>query len=102
MKGSDSGVGRTINEARRRRKLSQSGMDLESQGAFFPSPVTAKADPFVKPVSASAPDAEEAPDPELTVDQAEALRKVEAAYAPGEFYLLTGTLVRARPTSCNG
>lgn len=90
MKDSDSGVGRTANAARRRRKLSQSGMDLESQGAFFPPPVTAKTDPFVKPVSASAPDAEEAPDPELTFDQAEALRKIEAAYAPGEFYLLTG------------
>src|SRR6266446_6081930 len=29
-------------------------------------------------------------DPELTKDQAEALRKIEAAYEPGEFYLLTG------------
>lgn len=28
--------------------------------------------------------------PELTTDQAKALRKIESAYEPGEFYLLTG------------
>jgi exodeoxyribonuclease V len=37
-----------------------------------------------------APDIDATPDPELTVDQAEALRNIEAAYEPGGFYLLTG------------
>ncbi len=45
------------------------------------------------PASAVAPvpaAAELPPDPELTVDQAEALRDIEAAFEPGGFYLLTG------------
>ncbi|ADW71338.1 domain of unknown function DUF1731 (plasmid) [Granulicella tundricola MP5ACTX9] len=68
--------------------------ELESQGTFF-SPPPAKREPKV-----AAPTAEDAAslagviessiDPDLTADQAEALRRIEAACEPGESYLLTG------------
>jgi exodeoxyribonuclease-5 len=41
-------------------------------------------------LAAPTPVEEPLTDPELTTDQAEALREIEAACEPGEFYLLTG------------
>jgi energy-coupling factor transporter ATP-binding protein EcfA2 len=41
-------------------------------------------------VATPAPEIDATPDPELTVEQAVALRNIEAAYEPGGFYLLTG------------
>jgi exodeoxyribonuclease V len=94
MKDPDSNGGRSTTVARRwRKRLAET--DLDSQGEFFsPQPsatensVATKASTTVCPGSAS--DIDVTSDPELTVDQAEALRNIEAAYEPGGFYLLTG------------
>jgi exodeoxyribonuclease-5 len=79
MRDPDSNGGRGTNAARRwRKRLAQSDLAPESQGEFF-SP---------QPSTTAGIDVE--PDPELTVDQAEALRNIEAAYEPGGYFLLTG------------
>ncbi|HEY4355546.1 MAG TPA: AAA family ATPase [Acidobacteriaceae bacterium] len=96
MKDPDPSVGRLSNLARRwRNRLIPAEPD--SQGAFFTPTVTPAASRLTEPAFAKAPKAstpvpipEAPPDPELTADQAEALRAIEAAYEPGGFYLLTG------------
>jgi energy-coupling factor transporter ATP-binding protein EcfA2 len=80
--------------ARRWRKPATTS-DPDSQATFFPPPPSIKASstaPRISPTVGAfpAPDIDATPDPELTVDQAEALRNIEAAYEPGGFYLLTG------------
>ena len=69
-----------------------------TQESFFPplkstalmsssAAATLDAFPPLKPSPVHKPLPE---DPELTPDQAEALRNIEAAFEPGSFYLLTG------------
>lgn len=66
-----------------------------AQESFFPplestatsNSATVDAFPPLKPSPVHKPLPE---DPELTPDQAEALRNIEAAFEPGSFYLLTG------------
>jgi energy-coupling factor transporter ATP-binding protein EcfA2 len=95
MKDPDSNGGRLTNLARRwRKRLTQSQGESDSQETFFSPPPPAAGSvvaPAMVPVrTASIPVEEPSSDPELTMDQAEALRRIEAAYEPGEFYLLTG------------
>jgi hypothetical protein len=96
MKDPDSNGGRLTNLARRwRKRLTHAQPEADSQETFFSPPPSAKGSNVVAtaivPVPAVSPPVEEPlTDPELTKDQAEALRKIEAAYEPGEFYLLTG------------
>lgn len=96
MRDPDSNGGRGTNAARRwRKRLAQSDLAPESQGEFFsPQPSTTagsrKAQPSTTVSAAPAPGIDVEPDPELTVDQAEALRNIEAAYEPGGYFLLTG------------
>jgi exodeoxyribonuclease-5 len=96
MKDSDSNGGRLTNLARRwRKRLAQTQPEADSQETFFSPPPPAKGSSVVAtaivPMPAAPAPVEEPPtDPELTADQAEALRKIEAAYEPGDFYLLTG------------
>jgi len=68
--------------------------ELESQGSFF-SPLQANREPKIpgptaENESSPGPVIESPIDPNLTPDQAEALRSIEAACKPGESYLLTG------------
>ncbi|WP_158792019.1 ATP-dependent RecD-like DNA helicase [Granulicella sp. L60] len=94
MKDPDSNGGRAASTARRRRRqLAQEGPDF--QGEFFAPPTVAApakvtAQPLATEVATPPAEIDVTPDPELTVDQAEALRSIEAAYEPGGFYLLTG------------
>jgi exodeoxyribonuclease-5 len=96
MKDPDSNGGRLTNLARRwRKRLTHAQPEADSQETFFSPPPSAKGSNVVAtaivPVPAVSPPVEEPlTDPELTKDQAEALRKIEAAYEPGETYLLTG------------
>jgi ATP-dependent exoDNAse (exonuclease V), alpha subunit - helicase superfamily I member len=96
MKDPDSNGGRLTNLARRwRKRLTQVQPEADSQETFFAPPSPPKGSSEKATASATAPDTltplEELPtDPELTADQAEALRQIEAAYEPGGFYLLTG------------
>ena len=68
--------------------------ELESQGTFFsPPPANRehKASTHTAEDASSPAKLIESPiDPNLTMDQAEALRRIEAACEPGESYLLTG------------
>jgi exodeoxyribonuclease-5 len=80
-----------------RKKLTQAPAIAESQANFFPpSPPIMKSNHLIErpaPVAVSTAaesTAEIASESSLTTDQAEALRSIEAAYRPGEFYLLTG------------
>jgi exodeoxyribonuclease-5 len=94
MKDPDSNGVRGTSAARRRRmQLAQA--DPDSQGEFFAPPPVApmskvSAHASATEVATPATEIDVTPDPELTVDQAEALRSIEAAYEPGGFYLLTG------------
>jgi exodeoxyribonuclease-5 len=90
MKDPDSSGARSTHVARRRRKqFAQS--DTDSQGEFFsPPPVVTASRVIAREAATPVPEIDATPDPELTVDQAEALRNIEAAYEPGGFYLLTG------------
>jgi exodeoxyribonuclease V len=95
MKDPDSNGGRLTNLARRwRKRLTQSHAEPDSQETFFSPPPPAEGSvlaPAMVPVrTASILVEEPSSDPELTMDQAEALRRIEAAYEPGKFYLLTG------------
>jgi exodeoxyribonuclease V len=96
MKDPDSKDGRSTNIARRwRKRLTQPQPEADTQGEFFspPSPPKRSSDAATAaaPEPAASTPVEELPiDPELTTDQAEALRKIEGAYEPGGFYLLTG------------
>jgi exodeoxyribonuclease-5 len=96
MKDPDSNGGRLTNFARRwRKRLTQAQPEADSQETFFspPSPPEGSSDGAAANAAepaAPAPVEELSNDPELTTDQAEALRKIEAAYEPGGFYLLTG------------
>jgi energy-coupling factor transporter ATP-binding protein EcfA2 len=96
MKDPDSNGGRLTNLARRwRKRLTHAQPEADSQETFFSPPPSAKGNNVVAtaivPVpTVSHPVEEPLTDPELTKDQAEALRKIEAAYEPGKFYLLTG------------
>jgi exodeoxyribonuclease V len=97
MKDPDSNGGRLTNLARRwRKRLTQAQPEADSQETFFSPPPPAKGSSVVAtaivPRSALPAPGEDYPptDPELTADQAEALRKIEAAYEPGASYLLTG------------
>lgn len=90
MKDPDSNGARGTNAARRRRKQFAQA-DPDSQGEFFsPPPVVVTSGVITTLVATPAPEIDATPDPELTVDQSEALRNIEAAYEPGGFYLLTG------------
>ena len=94
MKDPDSNGGRGTSIARRRRRqLAQADPDF--QGEFFAPPsvtATNRASTQAPATEVATPVAEidVTPDPELTVDQTEALRSIEAACEPGGFYLLTG------------
>jgi tRNA(Met) C34 N-acetyltransferase TmcA len=96
MKDPDSNGGRLTNFARRwRKRLTQAQPEADSQETFFspPSPPEGSSDGAAANAAepaAPTPVEELSTDPELTTDQAEALRKIEAAYEPGGFYLLTG------------
>ena len=96
MKDPDSNGGRLTNLARRwRKRLTQAHPEAAFQETFFSPPPRAKGSSVAATAIAPAPVVctpveESSTDPELTTDQAEALRKIEAAYEPGEFYLLTG------------
>src|SRR5579871_5315492 len=96
MKDPDSNGGRLTNLARRwRKRLPQAQSETDSQETFFSQRPPANESTFVAtavgPVSAvPTPIEESSIDPELTTDQAEALRKIKTAYEPGECYLLTG------------
>lgn len=96
MKDPDPNGGRLTNRSRRSRKrLTQAQPEADSQETFFSPPPPAKGSSVVTtaivPMPAVPTAVEETPiNPELTADQAEALRKIEAACEPGEFYLLTG------------
>jgi energy-coupling factor transporter ATP-binding protein EcfA2 len=81
--------------ARRWRKMSAvAKQELESQGTFFTPPqANRKSKAMAPPAEDAAFPAKviESPTgPNLTTDQAEALRRIEAAYEPGKSYLLTG------------
>ena len=81
--------------ARRWRRMSASAkLELESQGTFFNPPQASKEStkpaPTAEDASSLCPVIESPIDPNLTADQAEALRSIEAACKPGESYLLTG------------
>ena len=77
----------------------------DTQGTFFPQPDEVRTEspaaftpsrlPALKPTHADKPGAA---DPELTPDQAAALKSIEKAYEPGTSYLLTGHAGRARHT----
>jgi predicted ATP-dependent serine protease len=94
MKDPDSNGGRGNSVTRRRRnQLAQ--LSPDSQGEFFAPPavsttIRVTAQPLTTEIATSTAEIDLTPDPELTVDQAEALRSIEAAYEPGGFYLLTG------------
>src|SRR3984885_2232813 len=93
MKDPDSNGGRLTNLTRRwRKRLSQAQPEVDSQETFFapPSPPKGSSDVAVAEPAEPTPVEELSTDPDLTTDQAEALRKIEAAYEPGGFYLLTG------------
>jgi tRNA(Met) C34 N-acetyltransferase TmcA len=96
MKDPDSNGGRLTNLARRwRERLTQAQPEADPQETFFAPPSPPKGSSEEAMVAATEPAApaplEELPiDLELTADQAEALRQIEAAYEPGGFYLLTG------------
>ena len=88
--------GRLTGIVRRWRK--RPAQEETTQESFFPP---LRATPMTSSSVASVPDGfpplEPSPanqqlpeDPELTPDQAEALRSIEAAFEPGAFYLLTG------------
>ncbi len=95
MKDPDSNGGRLTNLARRwRKQLTQPQPEAGSQETFF-TPPPAKGNSvgttaIVPLPTVHTPVEEPSTDPELTTDQAEALCKIEAAYEPGGFYLLTG------------
>ena len=81
--------------ARRWRKMSAAAkQELESQGTFFSRPQAARESkipaPTAEDASSVGPVIESPIDPNLTPDQAEALRRIEEACKPGESYLLTG------------
>jgi energy-coupling factor transporter ATP-binding protein EcfA2 len=77
--------------ARRWRSLSAAAQqEFKSQGTFFNPPEANRETKVPAPTASPAAVIESPIDPNLTTDQAEALRKVEAACKPGESYLLTG------------
>ena len=88
------GSGRVAKVVRRWRKRLAQTIDPDSQATFFQPPPTAATNSKMPPASATArtvaPLEELPPDPELTADQADALRDIEAAFEPGGIYLLTG------------
>jgi hypothetical protein len=96
MKDPDSNGRRLTNLARRwRKRLTQTQPEADSQETFFAPPLPPKGSSEEATATATKPAApnslEELPtDPELTADQVEALRQIEAAYEPSGFYLLTG------------
>ena len=86
MKDPDSNGGRLTNFARRwRKRLTQAQPEADSQETLFspPSPPEGSSD-------GTAANAAEPAAPTPVEELAEALRKIEAAYEPGGFYLLTG------------
>jgi exodeoxyribonuclease V len=96
MKDPDSNGGRLTNLARRwRKRPTEAQPDADFQETFFAPPPRLEGSNEAATAAVVVPAAptavEELPtDPELTTDQAEALRQIEAAYEPGGFYLLTG------------
>jgi energy-coupling factor transporter ATP-binding protein EcfA2 len=64
--------------------------EFKSQGTFFNPPEVNKETKVLAPTASPATAIESPIDPNLTTDQAEALRRIEAACKPGESYLLTG------------
>ena len=92
MKDPDSTGGRQTNLARRWRKRSSSEPSEEDlQETFFPPPPLPKSSSDAASAIDAKPALDDLPtDPDLTPDQAEALRQIEAAYEPGGLYLLTG------------
>jgi ABC-type transport system involved in cytochrome bd biosynthesis fused ATPase/permease subunit len=106
MKDPDSNDGRLTNLARRwRKRLTQAKPEADSQELFFspPSPPKGSSDSAPTDAEPAVPTAvEDLPtDPELTTDQAKALRQIEAAYEPGGFYLLTGHAGSGKSISCS-
>jgi len=89
MKDPDSNGGRLTNLTRRwRKRLTQAQPEAGSQETFFPPPSPPKGSSDVATATAAEPAAptpveEPLTDPELTTDQAEALREIEAACEPG-------------------
>ena len=96
MKDPDPKRGRLTNLARRwRRRLTQLQPNEDSQDTFFsPSTPPERRNDLAQSGSCERAEfirvEEISTDADLTPDQAEALRKIEAAYEPGGFYLLTG------------
>jgi hypothetical protein len=76
MKDPDSSDARGTHVARRRRKqFAQS--DTDSQGEFFSPPAVVMASRVIAREAATpVPEIDAAPDPELTIDQAAALRNI--------------------------
>lgn len=95
MKDPESKCDRLNNLARRRKRTTQSQPETDYQETFFPPPPSARVSSPEEPATSPNPSDPASIDtlsidPELTTDQAEALRNIEAAYTPGESYLLTG------------
>ena len=94
MEPENQSVTRLKNLARRWRKRLAQSLDPDTQETFFPPAATPPRPMASAPLPAVAKPSAQAPevivDPNLTDDQAAALRDIEAAFEPGGIYLLTG------------